>query len=83
MVQSFAISNLTLPELEEKQNLKLTDEPDFFTEWREALPAISDDEKRYLDQVQQEYFDQTRNGQISEGLIKLMVVSPLLHLRSG
>jgi hypothetical protein len=80
MVQSFAISNLTLPELEEKQNLKLTDEPDFFTEWREALHAISDDEKRYLDQVQQEYFDQTRNGQISEGLIKLMVVSPLLHL---
>ncbi|MBD2057859.1 type I restriction endonuclease subunit R [Oculatella sp. FACHB-28] len=80
MVQSLAISNLTLPELEEKQNLKLTDDPEFFAEWHEALPELSDEEKRYLEQVQQEYFDQTRMGQISEGLIKLIVVSPLLHL---
>jgi hypothetical protein len=80
MVQSLAISNLTLPELEEKKSLKLADDPNFFTECHEVLPTLSDEEKRYLDQVQQEYFDQTRNGQISEGLIKLMVVSPLLHL---
>jgi hypothetical protein len=80
MVQALAISNLTLPELEEKKGLKLTDDSSFFAEWREALLALSDEEKRYLDQVQQEYFDQTRTGQISEGLIKLIVVSPLLHL---
>ncbi len=80
MVQSIAIGNLTLPELEATKQLKLADAPNFFTEWHQNLPALNDEETRYLDQVQREYFDQTRSGQISEGLIKLIVVSPLLHL---
>lgn len=80
MVRSIPISQLTLPELEETKNLSLAEDPNFFSEWREALPHLADEDRRYLDQVQQEYFDQTRSGQISEGLIKLMVVSPLLHL---
>jgi len=80
MVQSIAIGNLTLPELEETKHLKLADAPDFFTEWHQELPVLNNEETRYLDQVQREYFDQTRSGQISEGLIKLIVISPLLHL---
>jgi hypothetical protein len=80
MVSSLAISSLTLPELEAAKNLKLADHPTFFPEWREPLPALKDGEKHYLDQVQAEYFDQTRNGRLSEGLIKLIVISPLLHL---
>jgi thiol-disulfide isomerase/thioredoxin len=69
MVQISATGNLMLPELEEKESFKPTDDPEFFAEWCEALPELSDEEKRYLDQVQQEYFDQTRNGQISEGFL--------------
>ena len=80
MVQSIAIGNLTLPELEETKHLKLTDNADFFPEWHQNLPDLNDEETRYLDQVQREYFDQTRSGKISEGLIKLIVLSPLLHL---
>ncbi|MEO0537446.1 MAG: type I restriction endonuclease subunit R [Cyanobacteria bacterium P01_A01_bin.123] len=80
MVQSIAISNLTLPELAEARNLRLTSDPRFFSEWQTELPELSPEETHYLDQVQQEYFDQTRSGSISEGLIKLIVVSPLLHL---
>jgi len=44
MVQSVAIGNLTLPELEEKQHLKLADDPAFFTEWCKNLLALSDEE---------------------------------------
>jgi hypothetical protein len=80
MAKSVAISHLTLPELEETKRLKLADDPNFFLEWREHLLPLNDEEMRYLDQVQREYFDQTRSGQISEGLIKLIVISPLLHL---
>jgi hypothetical protein len=80
MVQSIAISSLTLPELEETKHLRLAHDPDFFTEWCQNLPDLSDEDERYLDQVQREYFDQIRSGQISEGLIKLIVISPLLHL---
>ncbi|PSN11024.1 restriction endonuclease subunit R [filamentous cyanobacterium CCT1] len=80
MVQGLAISSLTLPELEEAKHLRLTDDPNFFTEWHQNLPDLSDEEMHYLDQVQREFFDQVRGGQISEGLIKLIVISPLLHL---
>lgn len=80
MVESLAISTLSLPELEEAKNLRLADDSNFFTEWHAPLPELTDEEKRYLNQVQREYFDQTRNGHISEGLVKLIVISPLLHL---
>ncbi len=80
MVQTIAIGNLSLPELEEKQNLQLADEPGFFPEWHQDLPRLLDDERQLIDHVQQGYFDQIRNRQISEGLIKLVIVSPLLYL---
>ncbi|MBW4520299.1 MAG: hypothetical protein KME16_11440 [Scytolyngbya sp. HA4215-MV1] len=35
---------------------------------------------RFLDQVQQDYFDQMKRGKISEGLVKLVIIAPLLHL---
>ncbi|OLP16549.1 hypothetical protein BST81_20330 [Leptolyngbya sp. 'hensonii'] len=80
MVNTIAIGSLTLPDLIEKQQLQLTDDPQFFPEWRLPLPDLGEDEKQFLDRVQQDYFDQTRQGRVSEGLVKLVVVSPLLHL---
>ena len=52
----------------------------FTSEWRSPLPPLTTDEQRYLDQVQQDYLDQVRQGNLSEGLVKLVVISPLLHL---
>ncbi len=80
MVNAIAIGSLTLPELIEKRQLQLVDDPQFFWEWRSPLPELSIDEKYFLDQVQQDYFDQSRKGKVSEGLMKLVVISPLLHL---
>lgn len=79
MKQTVAISSLSLLELEQKKQLKLADSPDFFLEWRDNLTELSAEECQLLDRVQQEYFEQLQAG-ISEGLIKLIVVSPLLHL---
>jgi hypothetical protein len=80
MVKTIAIGSLTLLDLMDKQQLQLVDEPEFFPEWRSPLPDLSPEEKALLDQVQSNYFDQTRRGGLSEGLVKLVILSPLLHL---
>jgi hypothetical protein len=71
---------MNLVKLIEKTALQLIDEPEFFPEWRSPLPELSSEEKGLLDQVQSNYFDQTRRGGLSEGLVKLVILSPLLHL---
>jgi hypothetical protein len=80
MANPIAIGSLTLLDLIDKQSLQLIDEPEFFPEWRSPLPELSSEEKGLLDQVQSNYFDQTRRGGLSEGLVKLVILSPLLHL---
>lgn len=74
---SVAIGNLTLLDLHRKKQLQLADDavPEF-----DEIPELSVEERQLLDRVQQDYFEQVQAGQISEGLIKLMVVSPLLQL---
>ncbi len=80
MPSTIAIGNLTLPDLIEQKQLQLEDTPEFFSEWRSPLPEISDADESFLAQVQQNYFDQAKRGTVSEGLVKLVVLSPLLHL---
>jgi hypothetical protein len=80
MASTIAIGSLTLPDIIEQKQLQLEDSPEFFPEWRSPLPAISDDDRSFLAQVQQNYFDQAKRGTVSEGLVKLVVLSPLLHL---
>jgi hypothetical protein len=80
MGNTIAIGSLSLPDLIEQKQLQLVDTPDFFPEWRLPLPAITDEEKLFLGQVQRNYFDQAKRGNVSEGLVKLVVLSPLLHL---
>ncbi len=80
VANTIAIGSLTLPDLIEKQGLELEDAPEFFQEWRSPLPEVSHQDQQFLDQVQQNYFDQAKRGTVSEGLVKLVVLSPLLHL---
>jgi hypothetical protein len=80
MVNTVAIGNLTLPDLVEKQHLQLIDDRIFFPEWQMPLPELNLEEMKFLDRVQQDYFDQMKRGRISEGLVKLVIIAPLLHL---
>jgi hypothetical protein len=80
MSEAIAIGRLTLPEILDTQSLRLADDPHFFEEWQDVQPPLTAEDSHFLDQVQNDYFDQLRQGQLSEGLIKLVIVSPLLHL---
>ncbi len=69
-----------LNDLEEKFNLRQTEDDNFFPEWYEDLPEISDRQKASLDKIRQRYVYHRATGPLLEGTINLLIVSPLLEI---
>ncbi|MDY6898908.1 MAG: type I restriction endonuclease subunit R [Cyanobacteriota bacterium] len=80
MMQTIQAKDISLYELEKKFNLQLSTDTDFFTEWKDNLPSLTDIEKQSLKRVQGNYFNLTRRRLISEEAVKMVVLSPLLDL---
>lgn len=82
MTQISAISEhiTTFRQVEQKLGLLLSDEPNFFVEWREALPDLTVTERSRLDAVRKNYLYQISDGALLEETIKLVILSPLLEL---
>lgn len=80
MVQVIQAQNITLAYLKEKFGLQLSDEEHFFPEWREELPEISNWDSQYLDRVKTNYLSLVNRQTLSENMVKMVVVSPLLDL---
>ena len=80
MVQVIQAQNLNIVFLEEKFGLRLADSDQFFTEWLNALPEITDLQKQYLDRVKVNYLSLIERRPISEEMVKMVVLSPLLDL---
>ncbi|MBW4631278.1 MAG: hypothetical protein KME30_05060 [Iphinoe sp. HA4291-MV1] len=57
MIQTIQARDISLEELQEHFGLQLTTNPEFFPEWQENLPALTDEEKRALDRVKSNYFN--------------------------
>lgn len=82
MVQRIAIEEniTTLNQVQDKFNLEPALDEQFFTEWFEGLPELTDGEKASLDRVKQRYFYHRADGPLAEGTVDLVVLSPLLDL---
>ena len=70
----------TLQQVEQKLGLTLTEDSQFFTEWMEELPALTELEQSRLEQVRRNYLYQVSDGILLEETIKMVVLSPLLEL---
>ena len=68
----------SLNDLQAKFNLRQTEDDEFFTEWFEDLPELSDTEKVALSSIRQRYVYHRNDGPLLEGTVNLVVVSPLL-----
>lgn len=79
MVQTIQDQNVNLYDLKANFGLQRTDYPQFFSEWQEDLPDISDSEKQALDDVKADYLHLSKYP-ILEPIVKLVVLSPLLRL---
>ncbi|MEM9924558.1 MAG: type I restriction endonuclease [Cyanobacteria bacterium P01_D01_bin.50] len=79
-METIQARDISLYELEEKFGLQLSTETDFFTEWTNNLPPLTDIEKQSLKRVKSNYFNLNRRRVISEEAVKMVVLSPLLDL---
>lgn len=80
MVQIIQGQNVTLSYLKENFALHKAEDEQFFTEWFDNSPAITELEKQYLDRVKTNYLSLLENAPLLEEAVKLVVLSPLLDL---
>jgi hypothetical protein len=82
MVVSTGITDAihSLNDLSGRFNLRQADSDNFFSEWKENLPALTDMEAASVAKLKQRYDYQRMDGLLLEGTIQVAVVSPLLEL---
>ncbi len=78
MVQTIQAKNVTLEELQTLFGLQLVRDQDFFREWQDELPEITDFQKQQLNQIKAGYFNLLEHPPRLEKTISLSIVSPLL-----
>ncbi|MEQ8996086.1 MAG: type I restriction endonuclease subunit R [Coleofasciculus sp. B1-GNL1-01] len=81
MVQTAITQTIkTLNDVHNKFNLRRTEDEQFFTEWFENLPELTQQEQATLDQIRDRYRYHRADGVLAEGAVNLIVVSRLLEL---
>ncbi len=81
MVQKTAISDIfkSLAEVESRFHLRRTKDEQFFPEWYDNLPQITDEEKASLDVIRRRYLYPLADGNLTEGTVTLLIGSPILE----
>ncbi len=80
MVQTIKAQNIDLRYLIDNFNLRLNQDEQFFSEWQENLPELTDIEKQLLDQVKASYFNLIQYPPLLENVVKLTIISPILFV---
>lgn len=82
MPQTFAVTDVitTLNQAEAQFNLRRASELRFFPEWFENLPELDEQERQTLDRIKTTYLYQRADGVLAEGVVNLLLTSPLLYL---
>jgi hypothetical protein len=80
MFKTLPAKAITLHELTEKFGLHLVENEQFFREWQDNLPAITEEEKQKLDRVKASYSNLLEDPPLLENTVKMVVLSPLLDL---
>ncbi|MBW4564511.1 MAG: restriction endonuclease subunit R [Mojavia pulchra JT2-VF2] len=80
MVQIIQAKDITLLELESRFGIQLVEDEQFFREWQDNLPEITDSEKQQLDRVKASYANLLKYPPLLENTVKMVVLSPLLDL---
>ncbi len=80
MIQTVQAQNINLRYLIDHFNLQWIRDPEFFREWQEDLPELTDLEKQLLDQVQEGYFNLLQNPPVLEDIVRMALVDPILFI---
>ncbi len=80
MVTTIPVGNLSMEDLIYKFKLRRVVDEQFFTEWLTELPEITEGETTILDRVKSNYFSLIEHPPMSESIVKMVVLSPVLDL---
>lgn len=80
MVQTIQAETLSLYDVKRKFGLELVEDEQFFREWSDHLPEVTELERRLLDRVKASYFNLDQHRSMLEDAVKMLVLSPLLDL---
>ncbi|MCU0546218.1 MAG: restriction endonuclease subunit R [Oscillatoriaceae cyanobacterium Prado104] len=80
MVQKLQAKEINLRYLIDNYGLQRVRSSEFFKEWQENLPEITDVEKQWLDRVQEIYYNLIDYPPVLENAVKLTIISPILFI---
>jgi hypothetical protein len=70
----------SLADVESRFGLQRNEDAAFFSEWQESLPSLTDSEQASLEIMRRRLLYHRADGDLLEGAVTLLVVSPLLEL---
>ena len=79
-MQKLQARDINLRYLIDNFGLQRVRNSEFFREWQENLPEVTDSEKQLLDRVQDIYFNLVDNPPVLENAVKLTIISPILFI---
>lgn len=80
MTQTLPARNITLRDLIDDFKLEMVRDEQFFREWQDNLPELTNLEKQYLDKVREGFFNLMQYPPYLEKAVQISVLSPLLLL---
>jgi hypothetical protein len=80
MVQKLQARDINLRYLIDNYGLQRVRNSEFFREWQENLPEVTDVEKQLLDRVQEIYYNLIDYPPVLENAVQLTIVSPILFI---
>jgi hypothetical protein len=80
MVQTIPAQDITINDLKINFNLQHANERQFFREWQDNLPEVSESEKQLLERIKTNFLNLIEYPPLLENAVKMVVLSPLLDL---
>jgi hypothetical protein len=80
MVQTIQAQNVNLRDLINRFGLQFVENLQFFPEWQENLPELTDLEKQQLDKVKAGYINLLNYPPLLENVVKMSVLDPILFI---
>jgi len=80
MIQTIPANQVTLRTLKKQFGLQLSQDEQFFPEWRQADARLSDTEDEILERVKDNFLALMEDPPLLENTVKMVVLAPLLDL---
>ncbi|WP_204105824.1 MULTISPECIES: restriction endonuclease subunit R [Spirulina sp. CCY15215] len=80
MVQTIQAQNVDMRYAIDNFGIHFNRDENFFREWQENLPEITNLQKQLLDQVQEGYFNLLEYPPMLEGVVKMAILDPILFI---